>query len=92
MTFASDAHRKWWFANHGGCGSSGSGGGGGCVPSFPAVTALNGHWHTINVCGQENQVWVETDDVSTPSESAAIADKEDRKASDMHQIMGGGWK
>lgn len=85
MTFASDAHRKWWFANHGG-GSTGSGSGG--VPSFPAVSALNGYWHTIKVCGVDRQIWVENDDLTTPDEAKAIIEKEDRKASDMQQIMG----
>lgn len=36
MTFASDAHRKWWYANHG-TSSGGGGGVGGSGVSFPDV-------------------------------------------------------
>jgi len=88
MTFASDAHRKWWFANNGGAGS------GGGVPSFsgPVAAPSNGHFHTITVCGVEKHIWVDNEDVDSPEESKAIADKEDRKALDMQQMTGGGWK
>lgn len=80
MSFASDAQRKHFFAN-------GGGPSGGSVPTFPDVQA-NGHWHTMTVCGVEKHVWIDSSEQDLePAERQKIAQKEDRKSSEIHVLM-----